>query len=126
MKTTEIFGRTVQMSKKGDVYEVAFGEDGVVYAEFGNMRDLIDEVIGGYTEGLKTLREDRDAYLHVVYKDGKHWDSRDDNKKFLRRSGIHSAVYMNGWFGFYFYNAIPTVENDEGLEIYDCEVKEVE
>lgn len=125
MKTTEIFGRTAQMSSKGDLHEEVFGEDGIAYAEFSNIGDLLKEVIGGYTEGLRTLRRDDDAYLHIVYKDGRHWDSRGSRKVSLIRSGIHSAVYSNGWFGFYYYNATPTLRIDNGLEIYDCDVKEV-
>ena len=122
---TEIFGRKVQISSKDDVVEEEFGENGIRYSVWTNATEMINDILSMYDDGVKGLCEDCDAGLYVVYKDGSHWNSRTPelNKfKCLRRGGILSAVYDNGWFGYYYYNAVPIRNVDEyGDETYLCE-----
>lgn len=123
-KKVEIFGRMCETSRRGHVIEHEFGENQIRYAVFTSAKDFMYEIRHMYDRGIRGIMEDDDAGVFIYYTDGTYWNSRDGTLEGYRDTGIYSAVYDSGWFGYYYYNAVPWLEKDDFLEIHHCEPKD--
>ena len=115
MRTFNLRGKEVSTSSRKNVNEHEDPETGIVYALFNSADAFIREVVGMYDEGIQGIIDDDDAHLFIYYTDGHCWSSIDGTKKGYYRSHIYSAVYDNGWFGEYAFNAdLETIDMGDG------------
>ncbi len=123
----QLFGTTIQINRNRIRYiEMT---DGVRYAPVGSVKQWLDNTIMCYDGESIEERLDNlelcDSSVCVLYNDGSMFHSGIDDHSKFKTKGIVSAVYECGYGDIVYYNATPTVENDEDIGLlYGCQLNE--
>ena len=121
---TQLFGTTVEINRnKIKYFDMT---DGVRYAPVGSVSQWLKNTVMDYDgesiEEKLDMLDMCDSSVCVLYNDGSMIHSGVDDHSKFRTNGIVSAVYECGYGDIVYYNAEPTVENDDGILFYGCQI----